>query len=213
MAATQPPAMSMGIHVPAIGSFPSPPTATSNPVTACMSASLPGSFALGPVGPNPLAWQYTAPGRSSATTSAPMPSRSATPTRKLCRTTSAQRSSPSTAGRASGAPMSRARLRLPRWQAATAYAAARIASPVGGSTLMTSAPRSASTWAPRGPATKAEKSTTRSPASGRVGRAVLTRSASASTAIGVPSTRSPPSSAGQADLGEVRIRQAPHRGR
>ena len=57
MAATQPPTMSMGIQVAAIGSLPAPPMARSNPVSACMSASLPGALARGPVGPKALAWQ------------------------------------------------------------------------------------------------------------------------------------------------------------
>ena len=54
-AATQPPAMSIGIHVAASGSLPAPPTARSNPVTACMRASLPGKAARGPLSPNAVA--------------------------------------------------------------------------------------------------------------------------------------------------------------
>ena len=46
-----------GSTSPAMGSLPAPPTARSNPVTACMSASLPGNFARGPVAPKALAWQ------------------------------------------------------------------------------------------------------------------------------------------------------------
>ena len=57
IAATQPPDMSIGIQVAAIGSLPSPPMARSNPVSACISASLPGNSARGPVVPNALAWQ------------------------------------------------------------------------------------------------------------------------------------------------------------
>ena len=166
-AASQPPAMSIGIHVAASGSLPAPPAARSKPVTACMSASFPGKAAQRPVAPKALAWQYTASGFRRATVPASMPRRSATPTRKLCSTTSARLSSCSTTGRASGAPMFSARLRLPRWHAATAYAAARMASPSGGSTLTTSAPRSARISAASGPATNAEKSTTRRPASRR----------------------------------------------
>jgi hypothetical protein len=47
--------MSIGIHVAASGSLPAPPTARSNPVTACMSASLPGNTDRAPVAPNAVA--------------------------------------------------------------------------------------------------------------------------------------------------------------
>ena len=119
-AANHPPVMSIGIHVAAVGSLPSPPTATSKPVSACIRASLPGNFARGPVEPKALAWQYTAAGLRRATVASSMPSRSATPTRKLCSTTSAHCSRESTTGRASGSLRSRAMLRLPLWQAAMA---------------------------------------------------------------------------------------------
>jgi hypothetical protein len=49
--------MSSGIHVAATGSLPAPPLALANPVSACMSASLPGALARRPVLPKALAWQ------------------------------------------------------------------------------------------------------------------------------------------------------------
>jgi hypothetical protein len=56
-AATHPPAMSSGIQVAATGSLPAPPLALAKPVSACISASLPGVLARGPVLPKALAWQ------------------------------------------------------------------------------------------------------------------------------------------------------------
>ena len=40
---------------------------------------MPGSFARGPVGPNPLAWQYTASGRTPATDICGSPPRAGPP--------------------------------------------------------------------------------------------------------------------------------------
>ena len=81
-------------------------------------------------------------------------------------TTSAQRNSASSAGRLSGDLMSSAIARLPRWQPANGQSAHLIGSPVVASTLITSAPRSASSIGPSGPARKFPKSRTLSPSSG-----------------------------------------------
>ncbi len=69
-----------------------------------------------------------------------------------------------------------------------------MASPCGGSTLTTSAPRSASTWAAKGPATKAEKSTTRTPCSSGPGTG-------AAAAAGTGAASDPVSDSGRTVIG------------
>ena len=53
--------------------------------------------------------------------------------------------------------------RLPRWQPTNGAAASRMASPVTGSTLMTSAPRSDRIIGPNGPARYWPRSSTTTP--------------------------------------------------
>ena len=168
MAATQPPTMSMGIQVGrdrvVALAADGPLEARSAPASA---RRCPGALARGPVGAEGAGVAVDGV-RVEARRRSPRrcPSRSDTPTRKLCSTTSAQREQPldHRAGlgprrcRAPGCacPAGRRRWRRRR---------ARMASPPGGSTLITSAPRSARTSAASGPATNAEKSTTRRPSS------------------------------------------------
>src|SRR5215472_11073729 len=66
----------------------------------------------------------------------------------------------------SGCLRSMAMSRLPRWQPRKGPTTFRMPSPRVGSTLMTSAPRSASSIGPNGPARYWPKSTTRTPSSG-----------------------------------------------
>ena len=104
---------------------------------------------------------------------APSPKRSMAPGRKFCSTTSAEAISACTGAKASGFFRSTHSERLPRLQAKKPggrplrpVAMRRISSPAGDSTLMTSAPWSASMAAATGPDTMVVKSTTRTPSSG-----------------------------------------------
>ena len=101
-----------------------------------------------------------------------MPSRLAAGIRRLWWTTSAQPTRASRAGRAAGDLRSRATPRLPRWQAAKTRWTWRIWSPPVASTLTTSAPRSARSMGPRGPARKLPRSRTRRPSEGPSDRGV-----------------------------------------
>src|SRR5205823_8398377 len=81
-------------------------------------------------------------------------------------TASARRTSSTASSRPSGALTLTAMSRLPRWQPKNGLPAMRIPSPVAGSTLMTSMPRSARIIGPNGPARYWPKSMRRSPSSG-----------------------------------------------
>src|SRR3954471_18524427 len=81
-------------------------------------------------------------------------------------TASARRTSSIASSRPSGALMLRAMSRLPRWHPKNGLPAMRIPSPVAGSTLMTSMPRSARIIGPKGPARYWPKSMSVSPSSG-----------------------------------------------
>src|SRR5687767_555895 len=98
------------------------------------------------------------------------PSLSSAPGRKFSVSTSAFLSSLRTRSRPSGFCRSIARLFLLRLNTgknpAPAASSRRVLSPAGGSTLITSAPRSASTSPQDGPITMCANSTTRTPSSG-----------------------------------------------
>src|SRR5947208_2731264 len=81
-------------------------------------------------------------------------------------TASARRTSSNASSRPSGALTLRAMSRLPRWQPKNGLPAMRIPSPVAGSTLMTSMPRSARLIGPNGPARYWPTSMSRSRSSG-----------------------------------------------
>src|SRR2546430_8872013 len=81
-------------------------------------------------------------------------------------TASARRTSSIASSRPSGVLMLTAMSRLPRWQPKNGLPAMRIPSPVAGSTLMTSMPRSARIIGPNGPARYWPKSMSRRPSSG-----------------------------------------------
>src|SRR5687767_4708732 len=118
-------------------------------------------------------------GFTPLTSAYPMPSRSATPGRKLSTITSASRNRFVSRSRPSDCLRSRTTLRLFRLSARNGALSspficnrrppiARERSPSGGSTLMTSAPRSASNIVQNGPAMTCDRSTTRTPSSGVV---------------------------------------------
>src|SRR5947209_3752311 len=81
-------------------------------------------------------------------------------------TASARRTSSNASSRPSGVLMLTAMSRLPRWHPKNGLPAMRIPSPVAGSTLMTSMPRSARIIGPNGPARYWPKSMSVSPSSG-----------------------------------------------
>src|SRR5919201_6416329 len=99
-----------------------------------------------------------------------MPSRFATPGLKPSITTCACAASRATISAASGSLRLSAMLRLLRFSVSNCTGTyERPGSPRGGSTLITSAPRSASIAEANGPGTNIEKSTTWTPASGSHG--------------------------------------------
>src|SRR2546425_4579323 len=103
-----------------------------------------------------------------------MPRRLATPGRKPSMTMSARFTSFSTRSAESFLFRSTARLRLLRFSVLNCTGTyARPGSPRGGSTLITSAPRSAKIAVANGPGTNIEKSTTRTPRSGSQGSAAM----------------------------------------
>ena len=171
MAATQPPVMSIGIHVAAIGSLPAPPTARSNPVRACISGVVAGEAGPG------ARWGRTRwhgsrppggfkPGDGLLVDAEPLGDADA---EVVEHHVGPPAGAPRRRAGPPGAPRSRATLRLPRWQHGDGVGGGRAwPRRPGGSILTTSAPRSASTSAASGPATKAEKSATRSPSSSRL---------------------------------------------
>src|SRR5207342_159960 len=81
-------------------------------------------------------------------------------------TASARRTSSNPSSRPSGTLRLRAMSRLPRWHPKNGLPAMRIPSPVAGSTLTTSIPRSPRIIGPNGPARYWPKSMSRSPSSG-----------------------------------------------
>src|SRR3954463_7855273 len=99
-----------------------------------------------------------------------MPRRFATPGRKPSTTTSALATSLATTPAASACLRSSEMLRLLRFSVSNCTGTyARPGSPRGGSTLITSAPRSARIDEANGPGTNIEKSTTLTPSSGSQG--------------------------------------------
>src|SRR5438445_2254893 len=103
-----------------------------------------------------------------------MPRRFATPGRKPSTTMSAFFTSFSTTCREGEDFRSRAKLLLLRFSVLNCTGTyARPGSPRGGSTLITSAPRSAKIAVANGPGTNIEKSTTRTPRSGSQGSAAM----------------------------------------
>src|SRR5437762_94466 len=99
-----------------------------------------------------------------------MPRRFATPGRKPSTTTSARSTSFSTTALASAFLRSTAMLRLFRFSVSNCTGTyERPGSPRGGSTLITSAPRSARIDEAKGPGTNIEKSTNLTPSSGSHG--------------------------------------------
>src|SRR5262245_47357909 len=95
-----------------------------------------------------------------------MPSFVAVPFVMLWCTASARRTSSNASSRPAGVLTLTAMSRLPRWQPKNGLPAMRIPSPVTGSTLITSMPRSPRIIGPNGPARYCPKSMSRSPASG-----------------------------------------------
>src|SRR5437588_7428243 len=103
-----------------------------------------------------------------------MPRRLATPGRKPSTTTCACSARRATTSPASGSLRLSAMLRLFRFSLANCTGTyERPGSPRGGSTLITSAPRSAKMAVANGPGTNIEKSTTRTPRSGSQGSATM----------------------------------------
>src|SRR5580698_188735 len=94
-----------------------------------------------------------------------MPRRSATPGRRLWLTTSAHRTSRWATSWPAGFLRSTAIERLPRWAPLNGLVVGRSVSPSRGSSLMTSAPRSASRRLAYGPAKYIPKSRTLTPSS------------------------------------------------
>src|SRR5438094_8923464 len=103
-----------------------------------------------------------------------MPRRLATPGRTPSTTTCACSARRATTSPASGSLRLSAMLRLLRFSVANCTGTyERPGSPRGGSTLITSAPRSAKIAVANGPGTNIEKSTTRTPRSGSQGSAAM----------------------------------------
>src|SRR5919197_5953000 len=123
--------------------------------------------------------QVTRRGLAAARVSWSSPKRASRPGRKLSITTSAASASRRASAPATGWPRSRViarRLRLTAWKYAAVPSAAnggpqrRVSSPVpGASTLITSAPRSASCMVAKGPARMRDRSRTFRPSSGAGG--------------------------------------------
>src|SRR5918912_151257 len=118
----------------------------------------------------------TRPGLASLKSSYPRPHRSSVPGLKFSTTTSA----PEMRRRANSCPFSSRRLRVTDFllrammghqrvrPSLRCLPHSRMGSPLpGGSTLMTSAPKSARSWPQKGPASKLPISTTRTPSRGR----------------------------------------------
>ena len=149
--------------------------AGSSPARACATRSYAGASARGPVLPNELTTPTTAAGCAACTASQSSPNRFARSGRKLWRSTSVDSSRRRLASRPRSVLRSRTTERFPRLSGrkylptpgATGMTW-RYASPPGGSTLMTSAPRSARGTPHRGPATYCAYSRTLTPSSGGV---------------------------------------------
>src|SRR4051794_1310046 len=134
----------------------------------------PGSWARGPVWPNPDTCTSTSPGFPLASVAWSIPQRASVPGLKFSITTSTCAVRSRTTARPRSVRRSTATDRLLRAMAghqrlrpSTVTPHRRIGSPVpGGSTLITSAPRSPSSWPANGPAMNEPSSSTRRSASG-----------------------------------------------
>jgi hypothetical protein len=127
------------------------PFESANPTRACISPSNAGSAAIGPVWPYPDTRTHTSRGNRVRTDSASSPNSSATPGRQFVIRMSAESSSVRSSAIPPSVVRSRATLRLLRLPArkitppsSSCGPKRRYGSPRGGSTLITSAPRSAS---------------------------------------------------------------------
>ncbi|MNS86839.1 hypothetical protein D3C72_1207540 [compost metagenome] len=156
------------------GSPSGSPVTLITPAAAWMVRSKPPSAARGPLCPYAEIEQYTRPGLCSRMLAKPRPSLSMTPGRLFSTTTSASRIS----RRASAASPASFRLRVTdclfRFSEAKFSENPleigghwRSVSPSGDSTLITSAPMSASSMPQNGPAATVQNSTTLTPFSGR----------------------------------------------
>src|SRR5207237_8620775 len=127
-----------------------------------------GRCSYGP-GRNPLAEQWMRGGLRSCGAPCEKPSLSSAPGRKFSVSTSLRSRRRSTSSRPSGRLRSTAKLFLFRLKTgkkpAPACSRRRVLSPSSGSTLITSAPRSASMRPQEGPITMCANSTTRTPSS------------------------------------------------
>src|SRR6478752_844787 len=154
------------------------PVVWRTPPIASPIAPKPGSCARGPVWPNPETCTSTSPVFAAPSVAWSMPQRSSVPGLKFSITTSTCAVRSRTSARPGSVRRSTATDRLlraiaghQRLRPSTVTPHPRIGSPVpGGSTLITSAPRSPSSWPANGPAMNEPSSRTRRSASG--GRAV-----------------------------------------
>src|SRR5215471_11679661 len=153
------------------GSRSGKPVRAANPLIASTSVPNPGSGAYGPVWPKPDTRTITSPGFRACSRSGPRPISSSVPGRKFSMNTSApatRRNSASLAAAWRRLSTSERLLRPYVFQcrASPASRQSRSGSPAGGSTLTTSAPKSASCRESMLPATRRDRSSTRMPSSG-----------------------------------------------
>lgn len=166
------------------------PVIAANPLIASARVPKPGRCAYGPNCPKPVTLARTSRGLTACSSAQPSPQRSSVPGRKFSMITSVPAASRSSTSRPPGVDRSRVRLRLLRPSSFHHRPMPSFVGPCpregsglrGCSTLITSAPKSPSMVAERGPAKSVARSTTRSPVSGACAGAVTRRRSRCGTA-------------------------------